>query len=86
MDVGGLNNDRKISIVVQLSDPSEYDGGELELFGPSRLMYGSDWPVCLIAGEYEKFLEVLEKFTDSLSSSEKDRIMGETAAEFYRIG
>lgn len=58
----------------------------LELFGPSRLMYGSDWPVCLLAGEYEKFLEVMEKFTASLSSSEKDRIMGETAAEFYRIG
>mgnify|MGYP006212914955 CR=1 FL=1 len=51
-----------------------------------RLMYGSDWPVCLLAGEYEKFLEVMEKFTDSLSFSEKDKIMGETAAEFYRIG
>ena len=58
----------------------------LELFGPSRLMYGSDWPVCLLAGEYERFWQVIEEFTDSLSASEKARIMGETAAEFYRIG
>lgn len=57
----------------------------LELFGPDRLMYGSDWPVCLLAGEYEKFWEVTERFTDALSPSEKARIMGETAAEFYRI-
>lgn len=57
----------------------------LELFGPNRLMYGSDWPVCLLAGEYEKFWEVMEQFTDALSSSEKARIMGDTAAEFYKI-
>ena len=58
----------------------------LELFGPDRLMYGSDWPVCLLAGEYEQVLEVIEQFTDALSASEKAKIMGETAAEFYRIG
>jgi L-fuconolactonase len=57
----------------------------VELFGPSRLMYGSDWPVCLLAGEYERFWQVIEEFTDSLSPSEKARIMGETAADFYRI-
>jgi L-fuconolactonase len=57
----------------------------LELFGPERLMYGSDWPVCLLAGEYERFWEVIEQFTDALSASEKARVMGETAAEFYRI-
>lgn len=57
----------------------------LELFGPDRLMYGSDWPVCLLAGEYEHFWEVIEQFTDALSPSEKAKIMGETAAEFYKI-
>lgn len=57
----------------------------LELFGPDRLMYGSDWPVCLLAGEYERFWEIIEEFTNSLSTSEKNKIMGETAAEFYRI-
>ena len=57
----------------------------LELFGPERLMYGSDWPVCLVAGEYEQVYRVVEDFTDQLSPSERDRIMGETAAEFYKI-
>ena len=57
----------------------------LELFGPKRLMFGSDWPVCKIAGEYEQVLEVVERFTDRLSKTEKEAIMGNTAAEFYGI-
>ena len=57
----------------------------LELFGPKRLMFGSDWPVCLVAGEYEQVFEVVDRFTDSLSAGEKARIMGETAKEFYGI-
>ena len=57
----------------------------LELFGPERLMYGSDWPVCLVAGEYEQVYRVVDDFTTQLSPSEKDRIMGETALEFYKI-
>lgn len=57
----------------------------LELFGPERLMYGSDWPVCLVAGEYEQVFRVVDDFSSQLSPSEKDRIMGETAAEFYKI-
>ncbi len=57
----------------------------LELFGPKRLMYGSDWPVCLVAGEYEQVYRVVDDFTSQLSPSEKDRIMGETALEFYKI-
>ncbi|NVK48530.1 MAG: amidohydrolase family protein, partial [Cyclobacteriaceae bacterium] len=36
----------------------------LELFGPDRLMFGSDWPVCLLAGEYEQVLGIIERFTD----------------------
>lgn len=57
----------------------------LELFGPKRLMFGSDWPVCKVAGEYEQVLEVIERFTDKLSKTEKEAIMGNTAAEFYGI-
>lgn len=57
----------------------------LELFGPDRLMYGSDWPVCLLAGEYERYWEVIEQFTSALSLSEKSQIMGDTAVKFYKI-
>lgn len=57
----------------------------LELFGPKRLMFGSDWPVCLVAGQYSQVIEIIEEFISSLSPSEKAQIMGKTAAEFYRI-
>lgn len=57
----------------------------LELFGPKRLMYGSDWPVCLVAGEYERVWEAINRFSNSLSVSEKQKILGETAEDFYRI-
>ncbi|NVK51263.1 MAG: amidohydrolase, partial [Cyclobacteriaceae bacterium] len=57
----------------------------LELFGPNRLMFGSDWPVCLLAGEYEQVLGIIERFTDKLSIHEKKQIMGLTATKFYGI-
>src|SRR5690606_38026126 len=57
----------------------------LELFGPKRLMFGSDWPVCIVAGEYEQVLEVVDRFTDRLSQTEKEAIMGNTGVEFYGI-
>lgn len=57
----------------------------LELFGPKRLMYGSDWPVCLVAGEYERVWEAINRFSNSLSVGEKQKILGETAEDFYRI-
>ena len=57
----------------------------MELFSPDRLMFGSDWPVCLLAGEYEQVFRIIEDFTSQLSSSEQDRIWGETALEFYQI-
>ncbi|WP_297335340.1 amidohydrolase family protein [Algoriphagus sp.] len=57
----------------------------LELFGPDRLMFGSDWPVCLLAGEYEQVYETIEVFTNSLSKAEKAQLLGQSAEEFYQI-
>lgn len=57
----------------------------LELFGPERLMFGSDWPVCLVAGEYEQVYKVVDDFISSLSPSEKANLMGDTAVQFYGI-
>lgn len=67
------------------SDLEVYLEVVLELFGPNRLMFGSDWPVCKVAGEYGQVLEVVERFTDRLSPSEKEAIMGNTAVGFYGI-
>lgn len=57
----------------------------LELFGPHRLCYGSDWPVCLLAAGYEQQLQVVTHFIQTLSPNERSAIMGGNAATFYRL-
>ena len=57
----------------------------LQAFGPSRLMFGSDWPVCLLACGYERWFEIVSRFIGRLSSAEQERILGGTAAEVYRL-
>jgi L-fuconolactonase len=57
----------------------------LEAFGPRRLMFGSDWPVCLLACEYATWVGWVRDFISSLSSSEQSQILGETAAEAYNL-
>ena len=57
----------------------------LELFGADRLMVGSDWPVCLLAAEYEEVIGIVEEFANWLSQSEYDAIMGNTAKKFYNL-
>lgn len=57
----------------------------LAAFGPARLMFGSDWPVCLIASAYSRWLEFAESCVQPLSLSERSRILGGTAAAIYRL-
>lgn len=57
----------------------------LESFGPRRLMFGSDWPVCLLAGDYGRVLSSVETLISRLSSTEQADIMGGTACRFYKI-
>lgn len=57
----------------------------LEAFGPGRLMFGSDWPVCLVATDYARWVSVVETFTASLSAAERDALLGGTAASVYRL-
>jgi L-fuconolactonase len=57
----------------------------LEAFGPRRLLFGSDWPVCTLAASYEAVVEIIKDFTAPLSPTEKRAIWGETAAEFYGL-
>lgn len=57
----------------------------LEVFGPERLMYGSDWPVSLLSGGYERVWAGLNELFVSLAPEERDSILGKTAARFYRI-
>jgi L-fuconolactonase len=56
-----------------------------ECFGIDRIMYGSDYPVCLVAGTYEAQLQIVESYFAQLTSSEKDKIFGLNATKFYHI-
>ena len=57
----------------------------LEIFGPERLMFGSDYPVCLLAASYKQVLESFQELTKNLSADNQDRIFGGNAASFYRL-
>ncbi len=62
-----------------------YSDHILQVFGPRRIMWGSDWPVCRLRGEYEDWRAAAGELTASLSTDEQSRIFGGTAAEFYRL-
>lgn len=56
-----------------------------EAFGPERVMFGSDWPVCLLAASYRQVVELIETYMESLTIEEKAGIFGKNAARVYRV-
>lgn len=58
----------------------------LDLFGPTRLMYGGDWPISVLAGGYRRSWEAITSVVAALSPGERAAVLGDTAAGFYRIG
>jgi L-fuconolactonase len=69
----------------QPQDLQPYLDVVLEAFTPARLMFGSDWPVILVAGSYDRWFQVVQNAISKLSQSEQSRIWAGTAAEVYRI-
>lgn len=67
------------------ADLRPYVQTALELFGPSRCMYGSDWPVCELASTYVRQFEALHEALGPLNSEDRAAIFGETARKFYRL-
>jgi L-fuconolactonase len=57
----------------------------VELFGPGRLMFGSDWPVCLLAASYRQVVDALAEAIADLSAAERAGIWGGNAARWYRL-
>ncbi len=57
----------------------------LDAFGPERLMFGSDWPVCLLAAEYADVAGVVTDFLGNLSATEQQEIFGGAATRFYGL-
>jgi L-fuconolactonase len=57
----------------------------LAAFGPDRLMFGSDWPVCLVAADYAEVAGIVGDFFSRLSTAERVQIQGGTAMRFYGL-
>lgn len=66
-------------------DFSPYIQTVIETFGIDRLIYGSDWPVCLVAADYSAQLDISKRFFEDFSMLEKDLFFGENAKRFYKI-
>lgn len=67
-------------------DLAPYVDVTLEAFGPERLMFGSDWPVCTLAGEYPRVFETACAFLEPLSDAQREGVLGGVAARVYGVG
>jgi L-fuconolactonase len=54
-------------------------------FGTNRIMFGSDWPVCLVAASYEKMLSIVKDYFSAFSKEEQDKFFGLNATRFYNL-
>lgn len=54
-------------------------------FGTNRILFGSDWPVCLVAGNYQQVKEIVTNFISKFSKADQKAIMGENAIKFYNL-
>ena len=67
------------------ADFAPYIETVLEAFGPRRVMIGSDWPVCLLAGDYSGVMAIVADAIGTLPAADREAIMGGTAVEFYGL-
>src|SRR5215467_7657563 len=56
-----------------------------EAFGPERLVFGSDWPVCLLAGTYDQVVGLIADYLRGRPPLEQEKIFGSNAARFYAL-
>ena len=69
----------------QVADLAPYVEIALETFGPRRILFGSDWPVCLLAASYADVAEAARDLTADLSDAERAAIFGGAAEAAYRL-
>jgi L-fuconolactonase len=69
----------------QPADFRPYLDVTFEAFGPARTMFGSDWPVCEVAGGYAAVVGLAQQYMAALSASEQALFWGETATAFYQL-
>lgn len=66
-------------------DFSPYLDVVVKSFGTNRIMYGSDWPVCLVAASYQQQLNIVTEYFSSFSKSEQEAVFGGNAIKFYNL-
>ena len=57
----------------------------VNVFGTSRILFGSDWPVCLVAASYENMLAIVKDYFSSFSKEEQEQFFGINAIRFYNL-
>ena len=70
----------------QPADFHPYMDVACDAFGASRLMIGSDWPVCTLSGEYQPVMKIVIDYVRKLSVDAQAAILGDNCARFYGIG
>jgi len=56
-----------------------------EIFGTERILFGSDWPVMLLSGNYGQWKNLLQNYMNQFSTKEKQKVFGENAIDFYNL-
>lgn len=83
----------KVSGIVTEADQKAWKPEEIrpyldvvfEAFGPARLMWGSDWPVCLLAASYERVYGLINEYSSTLTAPQREGLFGGNCARFYGI-
>ena len=83
----------KISGMVTEADWNNWTASDLKpyldvvtgCFGNERIMYGSDWPVCLVAASYERWLQTIQDYFNDHNNGEREKFFGKNAAQFYNL-
>jgi L-fuconolactonase len=81
----------KLSGMITEADPKSWTADHLrpyvnhvmQIFGPDRLMFGSDWPVCMLAGTWKEALAAFTQCIGAQPIEVREKLLGETAARFY---
>lgn len=68
-----------------VADLAPYAAHVLRVFGPDRVMWGSDWPVCRLRASYGTWRAAAKTLTEGLSETARARVFGGTAKAFYRL-
>jgi len=83
----------KVSGLITEAAWNRWDEGDIypyldavfEAFGPERLMFGSDWPVMMLSGNYKLWFQVLEKYAKGLDDEASHKFFGGNAARIYKL-